>query len=313
MKRLFLFFIIFSFAACSSSTSKKQHKIDPGALTLNYNAGKLVLGFEKDRLDSALVLLDSAIKIEPGFLAAYSNKTEIYVRQGKLYKALETARQLEKIDPQNPQAIFGVGLLLEKTGKITNAKEYYQKALVLYEDELNHSRSDEKKYRTIQVNYAYALIFANRKEDAKKELNAILKKDSSYFPAKLLLSSSREKLLAGIMETGPKNYSIKPSAVQPKFPGGRPAFIAFLKSHIHYPSMAKKNNVEGPVILSFNVERDGSLTNVRSLRDPGDGLAQEAIRVVSLSPKWSPGFQNNHPVRVAYTMPVIFNLPDNKN
>lgn len=94
----------------------------------------------------------------------------------------------------------------------------------------------------------------------------------------------------------------------PKFPGGDEAFGKYLSKTIRYPAVAKENNTQGRVIVSFVVERDGKLTDIKVLRDIGGGCGEEAIRVLSKSPAWSPGIQNGKAVRVAYTMPINFTL-----
>ena len=96
--------------------------------------------------------------------------------------------------------------------------------------------------------------------------------------------------------------------VSPVFPGGEDAFIKFLGSHIKYPAVARENNVSGRAYISFVVERDGSLTDIKILRSPGSGLGEEAVRVLKMSPHWTPGIQNGKPVRVSYTVPVNFSL-----
>jgi protein TonB len=96
--------------------------------------------------------------------------------------------------------------------------------------------------------------------------------------------------------------------VQPMFPGGEAAFGKFLRDHIRYPEMAKENNVQGRVFLQFVVERDGSLTDMKIIKDPGSGLGDEAARVLKTSPHWKPGIQNGRPVRVQFTIPVSFSL-----
>jgi protein TonB len=98
--------------------------------------------------------------------------------------------------------------------------------------------------------------------------------------------------------------------VNPLFPGGEAAFGKFLRDHIRYPAVAKENNVQGRVFVQFVVERDGSLTDMKILRDPGSGLGDEAVRVLKISPHWSPGIQNGKPVRVQYTVPVSFSLAE---
>ena len=96
----------------------------------------------------------------------------------------------------------------------------------------------------------------------------------------------------------------------PEFPGGDAAFNKYLGSHIRYPNVAKENGTQGRVFISFVVERDGSLTDLKIVRDPGSGLGDEAVRVLKSSPHWKPGIQNGKPVRVAYTVPVTFSLAE---
>ncbi|MGI4749018.1 MAG: TonB family protein [Janthinobacterium lividum] len=94
----------------------------------------------------------------------------------------------------------------------------------------------------------------------------------------------------------------------PSFPGGEVAFGNFLAKSIHYPKEARDQKITGRVIVSFIVEKDGKLNDIKVLRDIGGGCGPEAIRVLSVSPQWIPGTQNGKPVRVAYTMPVNFTL-----
>ena len=94
----------------------------------------------------------------------------------------------------------------------------------------------------------------------------------------------------------------------PAFPGGEAAFGKYLSNNIRYPPVAKENNTQGRVIVSFVVEKDGNLTDIKVLRDIGGGCGAEAIRVLQKSPAWTPGIQNGKKVRVAYTMPINFTL-----
>jgi TonB family protein len=95
---------------------------------------------------------------------------------------------------------------------------------------------------------------------------------------------------------------------QPTFPDGIDAFYTFLGRHIRYPAAMRENNIQGRVIVTFVIEKDGSLSNIRSLRDLGYGSVEETIRVLKMSPKWIPGNQNGRPVRVQYTVPIYFQL-----
>ena len=94
----------------------------------------------------------------------------------------------------------------------------------------------------------------------------------------------------------------------PEFPGGQSAMLQFLAQNIQYPEDARKNGIQGRVALSFVVEKDGSLSTIQVLRDIGGGCGQEAVRIVKMMPKWTPGMQRNRPVRVKYTLPVSFKL-----
>lgn len=94
----------------------------------------------------------------------------------------------------------------------------------------------------------------------------------------------------------------------PTFPGGEAGFNKYLSKAIHYPAIARENNVQGRVIVQFVVERDGSLTDIKVVRGIGSGCDEEAMRALKASPKWKPGIQNGRPVRVQYSVPVAFAL-----
>jgi protein TonB len=94
----------------------------------------------------------------------------------------------------------------------------------------------------------------------------------------------------------------------PEFEGGEEKLREFLSKNIKYPSMAKENGISGTVYITFVVEGDGKITDVKSLRGLGGGLTEEAIRVVKMMPNWTSGRQNGKPVRVQFTLPVKFTL-----
>ena len=96
--------------------------------------------------------------------------------------------------------------------------------------------------------------------------------------------------------------------VSPVFNGGQAGFSMFLAHNIKYPKTARDSNIQGRVYATFIVEKDGSLSNIKIMRSPSKSLSDETIRVLSLSPNWTPGYQNNQPVRVSFTVPVNFSL-----
>ena len=94
----------------------------------------------------------------------------------------------------------------------------------------------------------------------------------------------------------------------PSFPGGNGALMSYLSSNVKYPVVAQENGVQGRVIVSFVVERDGSISDVKVARSVDPSLDREAQRVVKSMPRWTPGKQNGQTVRVKYTVPVVFRL-----
>ena len=98
-------------------------------------------------------------------------------------------------------------------------------------------------------------------------------------------------------------------AQKPTFNGGDAnGFAKWVNSKLVYPEIAKDNGIEGRVTLQFTIGKDGRLQDVKVLNSPDESLAQEAVRVVSSSPKWEPGRQRDRAVKVSYTFPVIYRL-----
>jgi TonB family protein len=95
---------------------------------------------------------------------------------------------------------------------------------------------------------------------------------------------------------------------QPEFPGGISAFYQYLSRNIKYPKEAWRDKIQGKVFLSFIVEKDGRLTDIKITRGLSAETNAEALRVVSASPNWSPGIQFGVPVRVKYNINVNFAL-----
>lgn len=96
---------------------------------------------------------------------------------------------------------------------------------------------------------------------------------------------------------------------KPMFQGGEAnGFSKWVNAHLVYPEIAKENGVEGRVTLQFTIGKDGKVQDVKVLAAPDPSLAQEAVRVVSSSPKWEPGRQRDRAVKVSYTFPVIYRL-----
>ena len=95
---------------------------------------------------------------------------------------------------------------------------------------------------------------------------------------------------------------------QPEFPGGTAKLLEYVQKNLKYPMMARESDIQGRVFVGFIVEKDGSITNVQVLRGIGGGCDEEAVRVVQSLPKFKPGKQRGNPVRVQYTLPIVFRL-----
>lgn len=104
------------------------------------------------------------------------------------------------------------------------------------------------------------------------------------------------------------NKIFKAVEVEPEPPGGMAGFIQWVARNYVYPQGALDAGVSGTIQLSFVVEKDGSLTDIKVVRDMSYGTGDAAVRVLKKAPKWSPGIQNGRPVRVAYTLPIKLNI-----
>ena len=121
------------------------------------------------------------------------------------------------------------------------------------------------------------------------------------------------ELKTGIVESAPpppeeKSYEMFDLNKPPTFPGGEKEMLRFLAENIKYPALARENNIQGNVTLSFIVGKDGTVSELEILKDIGGGCGKEAIRVVQTMPKWSAGEANGHPVKVRFRLPVRFRL-----
>ena len=95
---------------------------------------------------------------------------------------------------------------------------------------------------------------------------------------------------------------------QPEFPGGDAALMEYLRKNIKYPAICRENNVQGRVIVTFIVNKDGTITEPEVVKSVNPSLDKEALRVISQMPNWKPGYQRGKPVRVKFTVPVNFQL-----
>ena len=105
-------------------------------------------------------------------------------------------------------------------------------------------------------------------------------------------------------------YSVATIEVMPTYPGGMEAFYAWVGKSYTYPPAATEAGVGGRMTVSFVVEKDGTLTDIKVLKDLGYGTGEVAKKLLLKSKKWAPGIQNGRPVRVAYTLPIMIQMAE---
>lgn len=149
----------------------------------------------------------------------------------------------------------------------------------------------KQRNSVVQDTYDDTDSIADNKEESAVVVNTSSQKTVTTLPAKTEDSP--------IYETAEQQAS---------FPGGEPALMTYLSNHIHYPTSALKDKVQGRVICSFIVEKDGAISNVTVLKSVESSLDKEAVRVVSSMPKWTPGKIGGNPVRCKYVIPITFRL-----
>ena len=110
----------------------------------------------------------------------------------------------------------------------------------------------------------------------------------------------------------PKDEIFESVEQMPQFPGGEAALMKYIDSHIQYPPMAAKNNIQGRVVAQFVVDKTGKIGEVKVVRSVDKDLDKEAVRLIKTLPKFTPGRQNGQTVAVWYTLPITFKLPKEK-
>ena len=96
--------------------------------------------------------------------------------------------------------------------------------------------------------------------------------------------------------------------VMPEFPGGEQAMMDFVAKNVKYPKEAMEKEISGRVLVSFVVEKDGSINETEVVKGIGGGCDEEAVRVVKAMPKWKPGKEKGKAVRVSFMLPIVIKL-----
>lgn len=211
-----------------------------------------------------------------------------YYHNGKLYRAVEY------VDNQNHS------MELKSMGKEEIVHTVYDSTSVeVVKDGNGHYQVYDTEYKTVEEE--------GDVKNGKRE--GIWKGTSNKGKTTFTEEYGDGKFIKGTStdESGnSKNYTVKEAL--PTFKGGESAFARYLSESMRYPPRARNKGIQGRVTLSFVIGKDGSLTDIKVLQSIDPELDAEAIRVIRQSPKWNPGLQHGVPVKVAYTMPINFNL-----
>ena len=121
-------------------------------------------------------------------------------------------------------------------------------------------------------------------------------------------AAEKKKVAAIAMEAPEAEGAFDVVEEMPQFPGGAPELMKFLSMTVKYPEAAEKAGTQGRVIASFIVEKDGSISGAKVVKNVSEELDAEALRVINAMPNWTPGKQNGQAVRVKYTIPISFRL-----
>ena len=159
-----------------------------------------------------------------------------------------------------------------------------------------------------EVNITFS---TNLLDDISKSV--IVSDDIALDTLEKLKPDTLNKKVSDIKEEADVKDSIPLTIVEekPTFPGGTEALLKFLATNVKYPPIAKEAGITGTVLISFLIEKDGSISNIKVLHSIGGGCNEEAIRVVSLMPKWTPAKQKGKPILTQFQIPLFFVLRAN--
>jgi len=213
----------------------------------------------------------------------------LYYPNGKLYLARKFAEN--KKPDADEYANYTISTCKDSTGKalVTDGNGYY----IGFDGDFKYIAEEgsvkaglrDGDWKGQEINKAFKLTFTEKYDNGK------------------LLSGTA-------VDSSGQQYTYTRQFIRPQYPGDENAIYRYLGSNISYPEKSRRNIIQGKVILTFVVEKDGSIADIKVLKTPAADLAEEAIRVVNKMPKWKPGMERGRKVRVSYTLPVNFALSE---
>lgn len=258
-----------------------------------YGAYKLRKG-TSGRNIKALVILIIAAALVGGFLAWKVIQQKNDEQQQAYMEAMQLAQLQQEAKKQEKKKQEQVKPKVEPKKEIPVARETQKfVAPVIKKDELVKETNQMKQMDQLDAKIA---VGTETHEGAKDRTIEAVRNDIAVATPPPAPKEEVTQKVFDVVE------------VMPSFPGGQGALIQYLNSHVKYPVVAQENGIQGRVTISFVVERDGSITDVKVARSVDPSLDKEAARVVSSMPRWTPGKQNGSAVRVKFNVPVVFKL-----
>ena len=258
-----------------------------------YGAYKLRKG-TSGRNIKALVILIIAAALVGGFLAWKVIEQKNAEQQQAYMEAMQLAQLQQEAKKQEKKKQEQVKPKVEPKKEIPVARETQKfVAPVIKKDELVKETNQMKQMDQLDAKIA---VGTETHEGAKDRTIEAVRNDIAVATPPPAPKEEVTQKVFDVVE------------VMPSFPGGQGALIQYLNSHVKYPFVAQENGIQGRVTISFVVERDGSITDVKVARSVDPSLDKEAARVVSSMPRWTPGKQNGSAVRVKFNVPVVFKL-----
>ncbi|SEA23018.1 TonB family protein [Pedobacter hartonius] len=252
-----------------------------------YLADEAAAQLEGDKESYALLLLCKAFRVDQNVLTnSFFSKSLIKNRIYMLNRQRSTRTAILKYGLVLP--LFA-GMLLLSSAKI--------------------SRNEDIKDLAEKIPAPVPGLFATGVKPSARDVNEPLQQDTikkrhQSKPIKGTALADKTVTRAN----GEKVYDFVSTDTPPSFPGGMDKFYQYLAKSVKYPKEAQEKNVQGKVFLSYIVEQDGRINEVKVEKGLGSGLDEEAVRVLEASPKWIPGTRDNKPVRVKYNLPISFAL-----
>ncbi|MEZ5083831.1 MAG: TonB family protein [Bacteroidales bacterium] len=291
--------------------------IEVDSSNANYYHNRAYCYNEIDSTNLAITDYLRAIKINPDNYEFYYLLGNIYQKHNEievdtLYYSKALSKIKSKLNPDTYIILFNRGNCYLKENNLDLALSDYNFSLQLNPNFIatyaNRGISKIKMSDTIGACYDWFIAKENKMSEVLEYYNRFCSRydflDSVPPSMKPIPDPAFETLEISQID---KTYSADIERM-PEFPGGDEARLRFLRDSLEYPIDARLKGIQGRVYVTFVVEKDGSISEVKILKGIGYGCDEEAIRVVKSMPNWIPGIQEGKPVRVQFNMPLLFKL-----